>query len=210
MRKRKPELTDETPIAEDHVEARNDRTTGDLFAVDPSVSSAGVALFRGGVLIAASRIRLEPGKRDHGAKCMRMAHQILAWVVGQHAEPRTLVMEWPKIYHGAKGKVDPNDLIGLAGIDMAVAGALTVALIPRNITLELVTPLPSDWIGQLPKTKTVKGAKVSPRGAFILGKLTDEEALIVPASHDAIDAIGIGLWGLQRLERHRVFAGAVA
>jgi len=205
--KSKPHI--EPTTLDGHIEQRNDRTTGDLLAIDPSLTSVGAALYRGGVLIAAHRIRMPVGNRPIGARCLRMAQEILSWAIGCHAEPRTLALEWPQVYKAARSKGSPNDLIGLAGVGMAVAGALAVAVAQRNITLEVVTPTPAEWIGQLPKSTKASTAGTSPRAIFILGKLTDEESILVPTQHDVIDSVGIGLWALDRLVPKRVFAGAV-
>lgn len=186
----------------------SDPRIGETLAVDPSIRSAGVALFRGGVLVAADRIRV-PDDGALGERCLRMGHAICAWaVVQQRACPQTLVIEWPQIYTSDKSEGDPNDLPGLAGVAMATAGALSVAVSGRlPEPMGLIQFLPAEWAGQLPKSKTRK--KASPREARIRSRLSAAESALLPAQHDAVDAVGIGLAALGRFQRLRVFAGAV-
>lgn len=190
------------------------RQVGDFLAIDPSIVSAGVAIYRGGKLYSADRIR-DPlhttgDTRTLGARCLRMAHEILAWCDRAKAQPRAVVFEWPQVYTAGKGKGSPNDLIALAGVGMAVAGAVAAALgLEQNQAIEVHTPTPADWTGQIAKTRTVAGASASPRAARIAGRLDVDEILALPRkSHDAIDAVGIGLWYLGRLEPVRVYPGA--
>jgi hypothetical protein len=130
-----------------------------------------------------------------------MAEEVYAWV-GRTFKPWTkvdIVFEWPMIYLKQHGK-RPNDLPALAGVGMAIA-----CRFPRP---EIHSYYPQEWAGQIPKAKTKKGADSSPRALRIKSRLSDEEMKHWPKSqHDAIDAIGIGLYHLGRLERKRVYAG---
>lgn len=182
---------------------------GDLIAVDPSIRSAGVSLFRNGTLIKCARIRTPLADADKvctGVRCLRMGHAIASWLTEVHdVMPRTLAFEWPQIYQRGGGRTagDPNDLPGLAGVGMALAGALSVAIAPRNVGLELVTFTPADWKGQLPKDAAAHHVKAA---------LTDIERTALVDQHDALDSVGIGLHALGRLHlksnRRRVFPGA--
>lgn len=182
---------------------------GDMLALDPSIRSAGASLFRSGRLIACSRIRTpldDASEVCNGVRCLRMAHAVAQWVMAHDAEPRTLVFEWPQIYQRGAGRTkgDPNDLPGLAGVGMGLAGILAVALAPRNVALELRTFTPAEWKGQLPKEAAAH---------HIRAVLAPSEVAIVPEQHDAIDSAGIGLHALGRLrltgpKRTRVFPGA--
>ncbi len=182
--------------------------TGDLLAVDPSIRSPGAALFRSGLLIAAERVKVDASANlSRGERCARVASAIIRWAIAYNAEPRTLVYEWPQWYAASKSKGDPNDLAGLVGVGAEIGGQLSIALVPRNICLVRVTPTPSEWIGQLPKS-TKGDPWDSPRGARIKSRLTAAEFACVVPSHDSVDAIGLGLWSLGRLERKRVFSGS--
>lgn len=171
-----------------------------LFAVDPSVRSAGCAAFLDGRLIAAWRIVREielgeaPGQRWYGIARVIVAsvHQRLPFVTSLDE----LVFELPQIYTAVKSKGDPNDLIGLAGVSGTVAGIMA----PRKIT----SPTPAQWAGQVKKA-TKGSAKDSPRALRILSRLDAAESALVPNQHDAIDAIGLGLFALGRLAQRRVY-----
>jgi hypothetical protein len=108
-----------------------------------------------------------------------------------------VVIEWPQIYRASKSKGDPNDLPGLAGVGMAIAARLDV---------EVVSYLPRQWAGGTRKAETGDPLD-SPRGRLVWRCLSpDERGRVVP-SHDAIDAVGLGLHHLGRLQR-RVYPGA--
>ncbi len=172
-----------------------------LLALDPSVRSPGVALFRNDVLASAGRLTLKRSTRD-GIACsdgqwwLTVARDILRWI--GDARVRTFVFEKPQIYTAFKSKGDPNDLVGLAGVAAAVAGML-----PPGV--EVFSPTPAEWIGQLPKA-TKGSAKESPRARRILSRLTPAELALVPDQHDAIDAVGLGLFQLGRLEPRTAFS----
>jgi hypothetical protein len=191
-----------------------DPTVGDLVALDPSISSSGVALFRAGVLRLARRVVVlpEPDAEPEcvAARCLRMAQRCAALVVDAGYMPRFIALEWPQVYAGAKAKGDPNDLPGLAGVGMAFAGILALAMASRNQSVVLQSWKPGEWAGQLPKVK--KGdAWLSPRGQRIKARLSPEEVQAAggaKAQHDVLDSVGLGLYAVGRFERARVFAGA--
>lgn len=174
-----------------------------LLALDPSVSSPGAALFMKGRLLVAGRVRITTrsfySEADRWLQVARdiceFTHAHGAW---QIETVDRLVFEMPQIYRAQKSKGDPNKLIGLAGISMALAGMLR----SKAPELEVLCPTPSEWIGQCPKA-TKGSAKLSPRAQRILSRLDENEKSIVPDQHDALDAVGIGLWCLKRLEIRR-------
>lgn len=183
------------------------RDAGDLLALDPSIHSAGLALFRRGRLVAARTLKREREAAGIGERAAAMSLDIIAWLRHVHADPRTFVYEWPQIYTYDKSVGDPNDLIALAAIGNGVATVLQAAAAARNICVEFVSPKPAEWIGQLPKSRT-GSAWASPRGARIKSRLSLDESRHAPDQHDVVDAIGLGLWALGRLDRVRVFPGA--
>lgn len=104
-----------------------------------------------------------------------------------------VVIELPQVYTQAhsKKRVDPNDLIRLAFEAGRLAGQVAGPM-------EITTVLPAEWKGQAPKT-IVHGriAKI----------LSDEEnrrlhrgldSVAGALKHNALDAVGIGLWKLGR------------
>lgn len=188
---------------------------GDLVALDPSIGSSGLALFRAGVLRLARRVVVEkdPEAPDEcpASRCLRMAQRCAALVIDAGYAPRVIALEWPQIYRATKSAGDPNDLPGLAGVGMAFAGILALAMAGRDQTAIVQSWKPGEWAGQLPKAKT-GNAWDNPRGQRIKSRLSAEEILAAggpKAQHDILDAVGIGLFALNRFERRRVFAGAV-
>jgi hypothetical protein len=188
-----------------------------LLAVDPGVRSPGVALFHHGVLHDAARITGSSSTDgDHGARWLEVAYNIVNWAFSKSGGWKTLhvVFEKPQIYTWSKSKGDPNDLIGLAGIGGAVCG-----LLHSQHPVKVSSPKPDEWIGQLSKVcPTCKGkakkkcsdchgsAWETPRGRRIRSRLSPAELALVPDQNDAIDAVGLGLFVLSRLEPVRVFS----
>lgn len=96
----------------------------------------------------------------------------------------SLIIERP-IYRPLDRKSKPNDLITLAIRAGRVAGVCSV------VPARYVTP--DEWKASVPKPQHQQR---------ILAALTDaERMLIAGASHDTIDAVGLGLWALGRMNR---------
>ncbi len=175
---------------------------GDLFAVDPGINKPGAALFRAGRLVAAEKVKVDKAWADlpDGDRAARVAEAVIRWGMGRDMSPRTLVYELPQVYRAAKSKGDPNDLIKVALVAANVSGMLRYAMAGRNVSLAIVAPKPSEWIGQTPK-KISAGAEAwnSPRGYRIRRALSAEELVVVIPDDNAIDAAGLGLFALGRL-----------
>jgi hypothetical protein len=192
---------------------------GSLVALDPSVRSVGVALFAGGVLVDAATIKC-PSCGSKGrvaecpacsssdaARCLRIAQEVVRWVVSHDVAPTSLVSEWPTIRGAAQSVGNPNQMIPMAGVVGAVAGLLSMGLAARDETLEVRSFKPAEWTGGCPKTKTKP--QRSQRGRRIESRLAESELpLFRVAGHDDLDAIGIGLYALGRLQPRRALAGA--
>lgn len=197
-----------------------DPAAGYMIAIDPSIASTGMAFFRGGQLVMVRRVRCAPenGPDDqpecNAARCLRMAQRCATFVLdGAFGgfDLRTVVMEWPQIYRPAKSKGDPNDLPGIAGVGMAFAGVMAIAMAARNQSLVVRSSKPAEWCGQLPKSMT-GDAWESPRGRRVRSHLNESEIQVVgaqKAQHDALDAVGIGLFHLGRFSPRRAYPGAV-
>jgi len=183
---------------------------GDLLAFDPGADHPACAFFRAGILQCAERVRVDEGWKDLPpvARAVRIAEACLRWGIGREAEPRVLVCEHPQVYRAKKSKGDPNDLILLATINGALAGMLALAVSKRDIGLQILSPTPAEWAGQLPKA-TTGDPWLSPRGLRIRERLSDAEALVVQPSHDALDSVGIGLHVLGRFAPRHVYPGAL-
>lgn len=185
---------------------------GDLLAVDPGVSSPGAALFRAGVLVAATAIDLDDDLKslDRADRCDRVAEEILRWGVAHKMDPRYVVFEWPQWYSGRKSKGDPNDLGLLVGVGQAVVSALRILVLQRERGLVKISPLPAEWTGGVPKD-TSGPPWESPRGRRVRARLSREELLAFETTrHDSVDAAGLGLWALGRFAPHRNFPGATS
>ncbi len=172
-----------------------------FLAVDPGIRYPAAAIFdEDKKLLAASRVKL-PGavsRLDMGERCREVGRLIAIWT-SEHVNLELIggiCIEWPQIYTASKSKGDPNNLTPLAGVGVAVATIFHDATV--------VSPVPREWIGQVPKSED-GDPWASPRGQKIRRRLTPDEIECIVISHDAIDAVGLGLWALGRLDRIRVF-----
>lgn len=178
----------------------------ELLAVDPGIRFPAAARFVDGILIAAARTPMNGqwSSWGIGQRCLAVGRSIAAWSTAKRADPVThAIIEWPQVYRKARRKGDPNDLPPLAGVGMAVV-ALLHTLYPA---LVVQSPLPAEVWQQMPKDE-VGDPWASIRGMRIRSRLTAAEFAAVVPSHDAVDAVGLGLWALGRFERARVFPGA--
>ncbi len=180
----------------------------DLVALDPSVRSPGVALFRERVLIFAGKVSIPKvfppavDWKSEGSRWQIVAECIVKWCSERDViSPGIVIYERPQIYTMSKSKGDPNDLIALAAIGAAVVSHYCT----RGGRPDILTPTPAEWCGQIPKA-TKGSAKESPRAKRILSRLSPEELKLVPNQHDSIDAVGLGLFALGRLGVKRVYS----
>ena len=162
-----------------------------LLAVDPSLRGTGWALFENGIL---SRCGVLEGPTNMtrieavSVLSRAAAAQVLATV--QNAE---VVLEFPRIYPKGRGEtdhVDPNDLLWVA----AVAGAFAA----QANTVK--SYYPSDWKGQSKKEKTLR---------LVLQACTPAERAVIEQvkgwkRHNAVDAVGIGMYHLKRIGKNLV------
>lgn len=173
-----------------------------IITLDPGLRASGLALFKDSRLVEAELVtRTSSGKLAHRAhdcadtalRCHRAAQDMLRKHGGIGCLDR-VVLEWPQIYQrgGTRTKGDPNDLLPLAGI----CSAFKVLL---GDDVESLALHPAEWKGQL------DGDVMLTR---ITGRLDDAERRLVPGgalAHNVIDAIGIGLHHLGRLQRTRAY-----
>lgn len=176
-----------------------------LVAVDPSVRSSGLAVFRDGVLVDAQTVRARVQGGVLAARCLEMAGEIvLAMPATARMSIDTLAIEWPETYRGEKSETaKANSLATISAVGVAVAALLHPSEI-RQYTAK-------QWARHL-KKYTTGNRKDSPRAHRIRSRLEGPEVEVWDAlrktEDDAIDAIGIGLHALGRFSRRRVFAGA--
>ncbi len=190
-----------------------------LLAVDPGTNSPGMALFDdNNVLLKAERFDLsEFAGLPDGQRWLKCGRILGGWVLRECAihKPELLhvVFERPQWYARGKSKGDPNQLAGIAGVAANLTGFLSV-----YGPIDVMSPTPAEWIGQLPKTCKTCGANKKKclackgsawntlRGRYIGARLSEREHALVPDQNDAIDAVGIGLFALGRLKPKRVFS----
>jgi len=191
-----------------------------MLCVDPGKSSAGVALFRDARLQSATCLRLgKDASTDITARAVELAEAIYAWArdaVCEHfAGPagnavipgvcvnaiRALVVECPQVYTRGKSKGDPEDLLPLVALCGAIGARVAIPMRGAKVH----TYRPRDWKG------TVDGDIMCARIEARLRETGELDAVKWGAKsfrHNAIDACGIGLHRLGRLQRERVFPGA--
>jgi len=158
---------------------------GSLHSLDPGIRGCGVAEFVNSVLVRCAYVVNTVGHGQRVTQQMEMAGEVAAYI----GECHTLVAEWPRVYARDIQKSNANDLLPLCGV---VASTATIVR-PWSI----IEYRPSEWKGGVPKK------------AFndrILSRLSPAELAIVPNDHNVIDAVGIGLKALGRLDRKMVIA----
>jgi hypothetical protein len=184
-----------------------------VLAVDPSMTSPGAAWFSEGELVAATYFS-QPRKRtseDRAVRCLIAARDVYEWATGfdcDNAGPDTIAIEWPQIY--PHDPVPPNSLPPVAAVGIALVALYAVDPLVRDEP-RVVSYLPREWAGNIPKVKSRDGNPwESPRGRRILGRLTEREKRVALAetSDDAMDAIGIVLHCIGRFTALRSYPGA--
>jgi len=154
-----------------------------LVAFDPGLSSAsgtGWARFHQKLLYAAGvLIPVKGSLEDKLRDLARQAHTATN-------STDTVVVEHMRIYPGPRQKGDQNDLIDLAVLEGMILGATN----PAGIVLVSART----WKGNVPKDVM---------GKRILATLSELERETIEGKgkrmHNALDAVGIGLWALGRL-----------
>lgn len=166
-------------------------------AVDPGLLHPAAALFIDGELKKASRVKIPRGVTTRTPILERCRAISLAVTDYAGCMPDTLVIEYPQVYTQEKSKGDPNNLVPLAAMGGALAGLY--------VNARVLSPRPREWTGNVPKSEDGDPWQ-SPRGLRVWSRLTPAERLRVVPSHDAVDAVGLGLFGLGRFDRRRVYA----
>lgn len=151
----------------------------------------GIAQFGHSGLVSAAYIKntVKSG-RGYGA------HRALAsavWEKSAVSHEDVLIVEHPRIYPGMPDK-DLNDLL-----DVVAVGAAVAAPFMR----ELVTVYPSEWKGTVKKSVMLERI----RKALSAEELARCEFTNKSDDEDLLDAVGIGLWRLGRLNK-KTYPGA--
>lgn len=161
-----------------------------LLAIDPSLRGTGWACFRNGMLVNC-------GVVEGPANTTRITAVQCIWhdmpTMAGWGEDDQVVLEFPRIYPKGRGQtdhVDPNDLLWVA----AVAGACAAHGVPVHHYY------PSDWKGQSKKEKTLR---------LVLQACNSVERDVIEQvkgwkRHNAVDAVGIGMYHLKRIGKNLV------
>lgn len=172
-------------------------------AIDPGIRSFGAAVFADTWLTRATLIRGHynpkaaiPGiEANEPFYAARAAEWLIVWLngLGLARNVNRVVIEIPKVYPAAQQKGDQNDLIALAGFAYALATSVHSAT-------EIVRYFPREWKGTIDAdTMTARIEKrLMPAETHYLEPCPES------LRHNMIDAVGIGLFNLGRLDRHRV------
>lgn len=192
-----------------------------LLAIDPGMNSPGIAVFGASGLVMATRVLIpeEWAEREDGDRWLKVAERITC--AARDFPIDAVIFERPQWYAKAKSKGDPNQLAGVAGVAACAVGLLAI-----GGPLEVFSPKPAEWVGQLSKVcPYCNGAKgkgrgkkrvlcpeckgrdwETPRGRRIRSRLSPAELALVPDQNDAIDAVGLGLWKLGRFAPRSVLS----
>ena len=157
-----------------------------LLAIDPGVHHHGLALFEDRVLIRCAGVRGPAGKDALAVSASLLARLTAEWADLHWRTRPCVVAELPQ--DRSQDRVPVGDLISLT----CVLG-WTLGTIGRPAYLIS----PADWKGSIPKSKH------QPR---IIAALSEAERALIPTgalAHNAIDAVGIGLWALGRISGGR-------
>lgn len=156
-----------------------------VIAIDPSVTNTGVAVYEDAELAFAFQVKCrgwaEAGMDVSIALADRYPLEALAQV---------LAIEIPQVYHQRKQKGRQEDVVKVALAAGSIAGALC------EFVGEVVTYLPNQWKGQVPKEVMVRRVKKR-----LSHDELDRVELPSAASeeHNVYDAVGIGLRYLRRI-----------
>lgn len=162
-----------------------------MLCVDPGLRGCGVAFFRAGTLIRAGYVT-NPVIEGRGYAAHKMMGLAVVELYGYVGLSR-LVMEHPRIYPGAaQQKGDLNDLIDVACVGAAIASNYPVT--------ETETLYPADWKGNVPKE--VMTARIS--RAIANEERAGIEKCYASLTHNVLDAIGIGLFKLGRINKKSI------
>lgn len=166
-----------------------------LICLDPGKRHSGIAIFDPAKTLRAATVvkNLRGMKEERGAVCQAMADEIVQLVsLSVVHRDRELVIEWPQVYQRSRSRADPDDILHLAGVCGAVAAGLACRVHSYQA---------GEWKGQ------VDADAMTWR---IEQQLSEAERARIHVSqsslrHNAVDAVGIGLYHLGRLERVRVY-----
>ncbi len=153
--------------------------------------------------MAANCLAIDPGNTTGFAYFEdRVLRDALAWK-GESLlntdlpfAPNVLIIESPRIYPYSRSEADPNSIVDLAWLAGEIANYY------RRRGSQIIKIQPRTWKGTGPKHTFA--------AEFIVESIKDEEWAVIPRckvtkknpngiDNNILDAIGLGLWHLQRL-----------
>lgn len=163
-----------------------------LIAIDPGVRMCGYAIFNKRKLAEAGIVRT---KYDNLYSQVFVLTNLLSNEIIYSkpcVEPfNNFVIELPVVYDKKQQKGDPNDLIRLAFVAGAITRGLCGSHFPRALT-----PTPREWKGTLKKEIHHERIKRACPEAEPIALKTAKTY-----RHNVYDAIGLGLWALERIDK---------
>lgn len=158
-----------------------------ILCVDPGLRGCGAAVFDGGFLVRAGYVE-NPVSSGRGYKAhSEMGEAVSRWL---DKDVDRVIIEHPRIYPGtAQQKGDLNDLLDVAAVGAAVASWCNFR--------ETETLFPMDWKGQVPKEVMTERIRRALSEIERLNILKCKSSLM----HNVLDACGIGLYRLGRLNK---------
>lgn len=150
-----------------------------VLAIDPGIRCTGVAYFRYSNLERLDAFSTK-AKDDLGKRVAFISKKIKETFENTIFD--LVVIEYPEIYRHTKQDIDYEDILAVT----LVAGAVLGSVVSKEWRL----PKPKQWKGQVPKNI---------HNDRVLNRLYEHERGWPELSnHNAIDAVGLGLWGLGR------------
>ncbi len=160
-----------------------------VISCDPGVRASGVAFFTAHGELDGVRL-----VRNQSSDVAEMCRALVNMDMPPRFAPTTVVVERPTVYGrgGRSGKGDPNDLISIA----MVGGAFLAAWTLEGADARIYEP--RTWKGSVKKEihndRVLAALSDDEIGLFE----TDTERMPRGLLHNAIDAVGLGLYFLKR------------
>jgi hypothetical protein len=171
---------------------------GSLLAIDPGKKALGWSAWAAGELLSAGIARLPRGFRLQGEASLGAQAVELASQVPTGAEEAVVerMVQYPT--RGRRDSVQRQDALANDLLDLQAIGGIVAA---RCVTGGIYFATPHEWKGELPKEVVilrVRNLLSEGEAKTLEGALED-----IPASlrHNALEAVGLGLWRLKRWKR---------
>lgn len=160
----------------------NSSSPADLISIDPGFRYFGYSIFSENKIIYADLSKVESDQWEAWEGQPPLFTHLKDIVESQTWSQRKAVIEFPQVYQETP---NPNDIVKLA----SACGAYTAIL--QSLGFEVIWVKPKEWKGTVPKDVMLKR---------ILAKIEESEypCIMKPKDHNVIDAIGVGLWRLNR------------